>query len=273
VRGFWVCVFWVRGFWVRGFWVRGFWVRRLCELVGAFPGGVNLRCWIAPRADRPWGNFWIVRMPQQGRLCTWKPDNGYGFITADAGGPDVFVHIRDLFPAEPPPQVGERVAYELTTDRQGRLRVKSALRLEHDPRGLEGNAALPESPRSGRFLPTWVFVVVFGVAMSALTVTDRLPWPVIALYSGMSLVTFLCYAHDKSAAEQKAWRVRESTLHLLAFAGGWPGALVAQHVLRHKCSKHSFQWEFWFLVACNCLILELVVVPELSGTLWQLLKP
>ena len=44
-------------------------------------------------------------MPHLGLICTWKPENGYGFITPDAGEPDVFVHIRDIEPNQPSPQV------------------------------------------------------------------------------------------------------------------------------------------------------------------------
>jgi uncharacterized membrane protein YsdA (DUF1294 family) len=68
---------------------------------------------------------------------------------------------------------------------------------------------------------------------------------------GLSLLTFLAYAVDKSAAINGRWRTREKTLHLLSVAGGWPGALLAQQLLRHKCSKPSFVAVFWITVAAN----------------------
>jgi uncharacterized membrane protein YsdA (DUF1294 family) len=45
--------------------------------------------------------------------------------------------------------------------------------------------------------------------------------------------------------------MQESTLHLLALAGGWPGALVAQQKLRHKSKKESFRFVFWVTVLLN----------------------
>ena len=33
--------------------------------------------------------------------------------------------------------------------------------------------------------------------------------------------------------------------------GGWPGALLAQDVLRHKTSKPGFLAIFWLMVALN----------------------
>ncbi|WP_371734051.1 DUF1294 domain-containing protein [Synechococcus sp. CCY 9618] len=38
---------------------------------------------------------------------------------------------------------------------------------------------------------------------------------------------------------------------MLGLAGGWPGALLAQQLLRHKCSKASFVAMFWFTAAAN----------------------
>ena len=48
-----------------------------------------------------------------------------------------------------------------------------------------------------------------------------------------------------------SWRTQESTLHLFALAGGWPGAALAQQFLRHKSSKREFRNVFWFTVIIN----------------------
>jgi uncharacterized membrane protein YsdA (DUF1294 family) len=77
----------------------------------------------------------------------------------------------------------------------------------------------------------------------------------LASYGGTSVLTFAVYAFDKSAAQSGRWRVPERTLHLLAALGGWPGALLAQRVLRHKSRKLSFLAIFWSTVAINCATL------------------
>ena len=79
-----------------------------------------------------------------------------------------------------------------------------------------------------------------------------MPLGLLGLYAGASLVTFIAYAIDKSAAQSGRWRTQESTLHLLALIGGWPGALIAQNRLRHKSRKGSFLLVFWVTVLLNC---------------------
>jgi uncharacterized membrane protein YsdA (DUF1294 family) len=74
---------------------------------------------------------------------------------------------------------------------------------------------------------------------------------VLLVYLGLSLLAFLAYAFDKSAAVSGRWRIAEQTLHLVSLAGGWPGALLAQQLLRHKTSKQSFIFAFWLTVLLN----------------------
>ena len=89
----------------------------------------------------------------------------------------------------------------------------------------------------------------------------KLPLPVLAVYLVASIVSFIAYAADKSAARTGAWRIRERTLHLLALAGGWPGALIAQQRLRHKSKKESFRAVFWVTVWMNCGALVWLLTP------------
>ncbi len=63
------------------------------------------------------------------------------------------------------------------------------------------------------------------------------------------------YALDKSAARDDRRRTRESTLLLLGILGGWPGALAAQALLRHKSAKPSFRVAFWGTVVVNLLVI------------------
>ena len=81
-------------------------------------------------------------------------------------------------------------------------------------------------------------------------------WPLLLLwlasvYGVVSVLCFIVYAFDKAAATRGDRRVPERTLLLLGLACGWPGGLLAQHWLRHKVRKTSFQVAFWLTVAAN----------------------
>lgn len=82
-----------------------------------------------------------------------------------------------------------------------------------------------------------------------------------------SLVSFIFYAADKSAAVAGRRRVSESTLNLLSLVGGWPGAIVAQQMLRHKSSKAEFRSTFW-----GCVILNVLFFVALCSPLFSLLR-
>lgn len=98
-------------------------------------------------------------------------------------------------------------------------------------------------------------VFVFAAFLALATMQGKLSPLLLPLYLVASIVAFAVYAMDKSAAHKGRWRTRESTLHLLALIGGWPGALMAQKVLRHKTKKNSFQVIYWITVTVNCAVL------------------
>ncbi|HZW13417.1 MAG TPA: DUF1294 domain-containing protein [Noviherbaspirillum sp.] len=84
---------------------------------------------------------------------------------------------------------------------------------------------------------------------------------VLWAYLGMSAVTFGVYAIDKSAARNRRQRTPENTLHMLSLMGGWPGAMYAQQLLRHKSSKRSFLTVFWLTFLVNIAVLAYVLSP------------
>ena len=71
--------------------------------------------------------------------------------------------------------------------------------------------------------------------------------PALAVYGLMSLVAFLAYAFDKRSARRGDARTSEMRLHALELLGGWPGALIAQRLIRHKNAKASYQIVFWLI--------------------------
>jgi uncharacterized membrane protein YsdA (DUF1294 family) len=73
-------------------------------------------------------------------------------------------------------------------------------------------------------------------------------------YVVLSIITLLVYGKDKWAAKRQTWRTPERTLHILAFLGGWPGAIIGQKLFSHKKSKISFKRIFWLTVVGNLLI-------------------
>ncbi|MCU0121930.1 DUF1294 domain-containing protein [Pseudomonas sp. B2M1-30] len=73
----------------------------------------------------------------------------------------------------------------------------------------------------------------------------------LAAYGLVSVLAFFMYWADKRKARADAWRTPENILHAVELAGGWPGALIAQQVFRHKTRKVSFQILFWMIVALH----------------------
>ena len=79
-------------------------------------------------------------------------------------------------------------------------------------------------------------------------------------YVVFSVVSIVVYRSDKRAAERSGRRTPEITLHLLALAGGWPGAIYAQKRFRHKTQKQPFRFLFWLTVLGNVLIVAACLV-------------
>ncbi len=92
-----------------------------------------------------------------------------------------------------------------------------------------------------------VLAAVFGCAVY----TWHMPPEVAALYAVLSVLSFAMYVSDKAAAKAGRWRTSENSLLLVGLACGWPGAMLAQTLLRHKSSKPSFQMRFWCTVIIN----------------------
>jgi uncharacterized membrane protein YsdA (DUF1294 family)/cold shock CspA family protein len=182
----------------------------------------------------------------QGKITDWKDENGFGFISPNGGGQRVFVHIKSFSNRQQRPVGNELVTYELTHDARGRAQANSV--------AFVGKRGAPASP-SGRANAPLILTAAFLVFVAGSAFAGKLPMAVLWVYLAASLVAFTAYALDKSAARNDRWRTKESTLHLFALAGGWPGALAAQRLLRHKSSKQSFQFAFWVTVILNCCIL------------------
>lgn len=201
-------------------------------------------------------------MRYQGRITTWKDDNGFGFITPNGGGRKVFVHISSFSSRQRRPEGNELVTYELKIDSEGRTQANSI--------AFVGEKPTPSTPPGRSNIPP-LFAVCFLAFVVGAVIAGRLPVVVLALYLVASLVAFFAYAFDKSAALRNQWRTQESTLHLFALLGGWPGALAAQRLLRHKSTKASFQATFWVTVVLNCGALGWLFSPSGARTLQSVL--
>ena len=209
-------------------------------------------------------------MEQRGTLKNWNDQQGFGFIRPQQGGTEVFAHISALR-GERRPVAGDAVLYVAGHDPQGRLRAEH-VRLDaplslDDPsirqRPRSAKSTAPARPvRSRRVFTQGVQYLALKLLL--LTALCGLPlagcwqlgqgnrWPAL-IYLCTSVLTFVLYWQDKRSAVSGRWRVSENRLHLAELLGGWPGALLAQQVLRHKTRKLSFQLVCWSIVLLHQL--------------------
>jgi uncharacterized membrane protein YsdA (DUF1294 family)/cold shock CspA family protein len=174
---------------------------------------------------------------QTGRIVEWQDDRGFGFILASRR--KVFVHVRDFEERIKRPAAGDRVSFIMGADAQGRRCATRVKQLGYG--GALGPGAL---------------VAFLGLLILPAVATWRLFPPHDAKFltgwmTVVSVIVCTLYWVDKRRARAGEWRVPEYLLHAFELGGGWPGAFVAQRVLRHKSAKLSFQLVFWFIVALH----------------------
>jgi uncharacterized membrane protein YsdA (DUF1294 family)/cold shock CspA family protein len=179
-----------------------------------------------------------------GRISGGTDDKGYGFVMPNGGGDRAFVHVKAFQFGSRRPVDGDLISYAAGRDARGRINATevrfAGQRIEHRkpplpiPRMLMGCLAL--------------LAVGLGVAFGLL------PLLMAVAYGSLSLLSYLMYSLDKSAAQSGAQRIPENTLHFVDLLGGWPGALIAQQRFRHKTVKASFQFVFWCSVLGNLAI-------------------
>ena len=195
-------------------------------------------------------------MPTTGKITHWNRNKGYGFITPQSGDKRVFFHVSDFQGGKSQVRKGELVEYSLSKDKQGRPCAV----------GVSGFDPAQKEKKRSRFGSGYIeLALVFLAVLALMAVAGRLPLNLLLLYLGASVLAYLFYAWDKSSAQRDAWRTPESTLHLLALLGGWPGAMIAQQVLRHKSKKREFRFIFWLTVIVNLgLLIYLTAGPGSS---------
>jgi uncharacterized membrane protein YsdA (DUF1294 family)/cold shock CspA family protein len=180
-------------------------------------------------------------MRYQGTIVKWNEAKGFGFVMPK-GRQLVFVHVRNFPSRQPRPLENALVSYALGRDAKGRCCAVNVRHADEKSSTIELRISV---------LPMLLALSFVALLMGVVLLAAYVSLIIAILYLVLSLAAFLAYALDKSAAESGRRRTPESTLHFFGLAGGWPGALLAQQLLRHKSSKRAFQATFWLTVMLN----------------------
>lgn len=192
-------------------------------------------------------------MRLKGKLVKWDAQKAFGFIAPNGGGDHIFIHKTAFSNRQRTPQINDTITFSLSKDKQGRYCADEAT--------YTGEQLKKKQAKNVSKFSIYLSVIFLGLIGIAL-IKGYIPTNLALGYLGVSTLTFITYAFDKSKAQRGAWRTPESTLHLFALVGGWPGAAIAQQTLRHKSQKKDFRFVFWLTVMANCGALIWLMSPD-----------
>ena len=176
---------------------------------------------------------------QSGTLKRWDDARGFGFIV-DRKGRDIFVHVTAFGKIRSRQKDGDKVLFRVEPDA-----AKGVRAIDVERCWRPAHLLLPEF-----LLPLLVVAVFYGAFW--LFFSKNAFWVFLSpLLIFIAVLTFIMFGLDKRAALNERQRVPENTLHFLSLAGGWPGALLARPLFRHKTRKQPFRTIFWLVVVIN----------------------
>lgn len=189
-------------------------------------------------------------MIKQGTIKYWNSIKHYGFIKPDDGDEPIFVHGNAFREQKYIPQNNQRVSFCISKDHVDRICAKDVTVLSK-----ANNLLIGRRPWLSQISLSVKIVLIFFSILIIDCFVFGTPKVILLVYLVFSLLTFLVYAKDKSAAKNNRWRTPEITLHVFSLFGGWPGAMLAQEKLRHKSIKKAFRIIYWATVLLNILLL------------------
>ncbi len=98
----------------------------------------------------------------KGVLKTWKEDRGFGFITPDNAGRDVFIHISSLGDTARRPVPGDIIYYQVARDKQGKFRAVNA-----SIEGVNTQHSNTNSANKEKTSLKWVIAAALGLLVIA----------------------------------------------------------------------------------------------------------
>ena len=185
-------------------------------------------------------------MRKKGKLIKWHADRAFGFIQPNGGGPDVFMHKTALSNRQRIPKINDIITFSISQDTNGKVCAVDAT--------FSGEKLKRKDSNKINKFPFYLSILFLTFLILANVIGD-FPQKLLLSYLCFSVITFFAYVVDKSKAKRGAWRIQESTLHFFALIGGWPGAGIAQQLLRHKYKKRKFLIVYWFTVMINISLL------------------
>lgn len=191
----------------------------------------------------------------RGKIVYWNDQKGYGFIKIPKIENNIFFHISAYAYEKRRPQKDRTVSFLLQKNQNKIQALRIVERGDED--GLFEQVALDARRAGPHHFEAAIYLalaLLFYIILSTLSITIT-----IASLS-ISILTFILYSIDKRAAINAHFRIPEASLHLASLLGGWPGALIARPILRHKTNKNRFIIFFWLSVIINFFSLYILII-------------
>ncbi|MBO5478780.1 MAG: DUF1294 domain-containing protein [Clostridia bacterium] len=85
-------------------------------------------------------------------------------------------------------------------------------------------------------------------------------WQNVTIYLViMNIIGFFIMWLDKRKAQHFKWRIKESTLFLVAALGGGIGTIAGMYTFRHKTQKAKFVFGFPAIIVIQILIAIMII--------------